>query len=286
MEALRRATHLFGCRSARGRPTLQSRVVKSCQPTRYVTALALPAAVIVILLASAATVLTTEDVGGQLFHKIWTVREGLGPRFNAASCSACHAVSSDLSDPPPDLALVSLSASFVDPTGGHLLPRFRIDSDGSITGNPPPPISSRRRAPALFGLGALERVAVIRPGYGESSKDASIPSGRFGWKARYPTLEAAIAGALIAEMGLTTPQFHDPAVASPEVMREQVEAIAAFVRSLPAPRPQPLSYVAQLGSGVFAEVGCPVCHRADAPAGAMSLADVPHAYTDLSLHDL
>jgi hypothetical protein len=65
--------------------------------------------------------------GAGLFNKVWTAREGRGPGFNAASCSACHALNpTDL--PSSDVAIVTVSNQFTDVTGGHLFQRFRVAS--------------------------------------------------------------------------------------------------------------------------------------------------------------
>jgi CxxC motif-containing protein (DUF1111 family) len=244
--------------------------------------------VAVWLVAAGAVVLTAGVPSGRdLFHKVWTAEEGLGPRFNAASCASCHSDEASRDAAPADPVLVWVASSAHDPTGGHLFQRFRIRADGAVSAFPPPERASRRRAPALFGVGLLDQaeLPVRTPG------GRVTAPGRFGWKARYSTLEAMIAGALAAEMGLTS-EAQDPAGAAtagshPEVSADQLHALVAYVRDLPPPAPLPFDAEARKGEGVFARIGCASCHRQrlHLRAAAHSPSAVS-AYTDLALHDL
>jgi hypothetical protein len=94
-----------------------------------------------------------------------------------------------------------MAQDVTDPTGGHLFRRFMLRNDGSVTASPPPQRGARRRTPSLDGLGLLERAKV---GSGSSTH------GRFGWKARYRTLDEMVAAALVNELGVSSPVFpHD-----------------------------------------------------------------------------
>jgi CxxC motif-containing protein (DUF1111 family) len=213
--------------------------------------------------------------GAELFRKVWTVEEGLGPRFNGVSCRSCH---SDLDSRPAiePPVFVWVDQSLTDPTGGHLFQRFGVTPLGKIDGFEPPRTAGKRRAPLLFGLGLLER-ALQRGG-----------TGRFGWKARYSSLDAAIAGALAGEMGLTSDRFPSAHQRAVEVPAVQVESLADFVRSLPPPLPQGDRRNFQDGERIFTAIGCSACHQPElalTTAGPMNGA-VARAYTDLQLHDL
>lgn len=181
--------------------------------------------------------------------------------------------------------MVWVSADVQDPTGGHLFRQFAIQPDGVVMAVPPPLRASRRRPPPLAGIGAFERTAVHE-----------LPNvagrGRYGWKARYSTLEMAIAGALAGEMGLTTSHFSTdgdsrrpttPRVA--EVSPAQLEALVAFVRSLEPPPPTRFDAAALVGQEVFEAIGCGRCHDARTvtvrgDGGSIS------ACTDLKVHSL
>ncbi len=225
------------------------------------------------------------DDGRVLFHKTWTVQEGLGPAFNAASCAACHvdSRSSSLTSNRTTVGtpIVWVASTITDATGGHLFQRFRVRDDGSLRALPPPAGSARRRAPSLLGLGLLERAI------------ANGVVGRFGWKARYANLDEVLAAALAGEMGLTSPRFPHrfegaPDKFEPEVSSTQVLALVEFVRGLPAPKAAVQAVATHQGSELLRNIGCTRCHQPElavAPStGGVAIA--AQAYTDLMIHDL
>ena len=116
----------------------------------------------------------------------------------------------------------------------------------------------------------------------ESLKPASQTEGRFGWKARYPTLTDAVAAALAGEMGLTTSRFPGAEAGgdAPEVTDLELAALVAFVRALAPPPPSDLRHP---GAQVFARVGCTQCHSMT-PVGPDNVAVRP--FSDLQVHDL
>lgn len=115
--------------------------------------------------------------------------------------------------------------------------------------------------------------------------------GRFGWKARHPTLEGAVAGALAGEMGLTSAQFPNRGAAHGSGIRvdvspEHVAALTAFVRSL-APLPShPLTMQERKGRRVFEAVGCTRCHVPGTLTAGSRSNRAGEPYTDLLLHDM
>ena len=230
------------------------------------------------------------ETGHGLFVKSWSAADGLGPYANALSCAACH------SSPRiggggggnPD-AVVLVSDEDRDPTGGHLFRRLLIRPGRPVVPRPLPRRAFKRRAPSLLGLGLLEKLPATAIAAAEDPADRNgdhisgrVPkeSGRFTWKARFATLEGAIAAALVNELGLTTPTEGERAAVA-EISHEQLTALTAYVRQLPPPAPKRES---RTGESLFRATGCAACHIPE-------IASLPgstrvRAYTDLLLHDM
>lgn len=228
--------------------------------------------------------------GQELFAKLWSRQEGLGPTFNATSCAGCHARPTLGGAGPTDDALVQIAPAIADATGGHLFQRFLVKPNGGVTRRVPPQPSIVRRAPPLFGLGLLERVPrdAVEHNADPTDADADGISGRvaerFGWKARFGTLRQAVAAALNGELGLTTELFpvedqRDRRPRRVEVSMNELDEITRFVRCL-----MPLRVHRENGHSrgeqIFLRIGCAGCHT---PA---LTAEVAGAYTDLLLHDM
>src|SRR5574341_1412297 len=173
-----------------------------------------------------------------------------------------------------------------------------------------------RTTPDVLGFGLLDAVpeATIlaladpedRNGDGISGRPNRFFDGRlgrFGRKALVPTLREFNDGALSAEQGVTSPAVPaeetvggrplppgtDPAP-DPELAREAIDLLNAFVRSLAPPAPQRLSGDARRGREVFGQLGCDGCHipalrSGDNPVPALRRREVA-AYSDLLLHDM
>jgi CxxC motif-containing protein (DUF1111 family) len=140
-----------------------------------------------------------------------------------------------------------------------------------------------RLAPALFGIGAFERVL-------------DAPPGRFGWQGASTSVRDQTTKAFSHDMGLTTgDRPADDCTASetecraaanggtPEVAQELLEAVVEFqlALALPARAPQPLATTGP-AAALFASTGCAACHRPTLRTDVGTIAP----YTDLSLHDL
>ena len=234
------------------------------------------------------------DAGHSLFLKSWSAADGLGPLANALSCAACHASprTGGGGGHNPD-AVVMVTDEERDPTGGHLFRRLLIRPGRAVVPRPLPRRAFRRRAPSLLGLGLLERLpaAAIAAAADPADRNGDqvsgrVPrgAGRFTWKARFATLDGAIAAALVNELGLTTPAGGERTLDGPqvpEISDQQLAALTAYVRQLPPPtaKGQPGA-----GESVFVATGCAACHVPE-------IARVPRsahvrAYTDLLLHDM
>lgn len=266
--------------------------------------------------------------GRLLFNRSFSDSEGLGPLYNQARCSSCHDLptlgGSGLED-------VRKATRFNAETGCDPLRAFGGDAlqerataalaAHGIRSEPIPDAANgvaNVSAPALYGLGLVERVpedtllaladAEDRDGDGIAGRAARLADGRlgrFGQKASHATLRGFIAGALIEEMGLTSPprpaeerplgsalpEGADP-VPDPEVGAVDLDLLEAYVAGLaPVERERPESWAARDsvadGEAVFEAIGCAACHvpalpvqRSDGSAGTVRM------YSDFLLHDM
>ena len=255
--------------------------------------------------------------GAAAFTRIETPASGLGPGFNGRGCAECH---SHPTVGGSSARLVTLFGKFDD---GNFdpLPEFggpQLQAEGIRTPDcsaptesvPSGAVARHRQTVALFGIGQIEKVpdAVILlrsdpndlDGDGISGRvnwiDGQI--GRFGWKADESSLEAIIAKAMQQEMGITNPlrpeeekrgraMGCDP-VADPEDDGRQLEALADFLRELPALPEGPRGPREIRGQELFGASGCAGCHVPELP-----LSDAPEApspplrlFSDLLLHDM
>jgi len=172
--------------------------------------------------------------GRELMSKEFTPEEGLGPFYNATSCTACHstpvpggsapiyrnfffaAVGVPGSQGPiwdPELPSIVMPAYALP---GNPRPAF---PDPSQVGNQPVTIV-QRNAPPQLGVGLFERISNSEifgnsdpddsDGDGISGRfntDGSGNLGRFGFKAQANFLEAFLRGASNNQMGITTDPF-------------------------------------------------------------------------------
>ncbi len=122
--------------------------------------------------------------------------------------------------------------------------------------------------------------------------------GRFGLKARQPSLDDFAADAFQGDMGLTSPmrpdelpnpdQLTDDAKPGIDLDLDTINRVADYMRLLAIPERQAAD---PRGRELFEQVQCSVCHvpslrtRADYPIPALAGIDAP-VYTDLLLHDM
>src|SRR5437867_2165979 len=205
-------------------------------------------------------------LGLQDFTEVETVDDGLGPAFNASSCSACHNI--------PAIGgfgtITEVRAGYRDEDG-----RFQALEGGTLyhlfsvpphTCHPrmPPEVNviARRISIPLFGAGLVEAIpdeTLIaredpedRDGDGIRGRAARIRDvatgreriGRFGWKAQQATLLAFAGDAYRNEMGITNDLFPDEVIlgidaqtmrlcdpaSDPEDIRDRVTGLRAIDR--------------------------------------------------------
>jgi CxxC motif-containing protein (DUF1111 family) len=122
--------------------------------------------------------------------------------------------------------------------------------------------------------------------------------GRFGVKARVPTLDDFTADALNGDMGITSPlrptEFANPDGLTDDlkpgvdITADSVNGRAMYMRLLAIPK---RAAGHDAGLALFERVGCSTCHvptlhtRKDYPIAALSDIDAP-IYTDFLLHDM
>lgn len=187
---------------------------------------------------------------------------------------------------------------------------------------------SPRLAPQVFGVGLLEAVpeGALRDladpddadGDGISGRVNLVPDprtgellvGRFGWKANAATVEAQVAGAFHADMGITSTLAPDENCSA--VQKECVEAAGAdsadpvngvdidderldhvtfYNRTLAVPSMRDHDQPdVRAGAELFEEIGCASCHVPTLRTGDADVAQLAnqtiHPYTDLLLHDM
>lgn len=172
--------------------------------------------------------------GRELMSKEFTPEEGLGPFFNATSCTACHSTPVVGGSAPTYrnffFAAVGAPGSqgpiWDPPLPSIVMPAYALPGnprpsfpDPSQVGNNPVTVT-QRNAPPQLGVGLFERIsnstifANADPddadGDGISGRfntDGVGNLGRFGFKAQANFLEAFLRGASNNQMGITTDPF-------------------------------------------------------------------------------
>jgi len=259
---------------------------------------------------------TLVDRGAVVFARKFTPAEGLGPLFNRESCVACHE-SNGMG--PNGLGTATrvgrLTARGFDPmiSEGGPIARARSVRDAGApcdlgAGIPSgADVTSVRNAPDLHGTGIIDAIpdeeiaagAVPRSDgvYGRVHRVRDARGrervGRFGWKAEIVTLRQFVADAFRNELGITSPLAPvDLAPASrPGRLRcagesdrleddgSMVDAVTAFLRSLPPHAPRPSS---ARGAALFKATGCGACHTPSLAVGGRRA----WLFSDLLLHDV
>lgn len=263
--------------------------------------------------------------GLALFQRIFTPEEGLGPFFNENQCSSCHTFPAS-GGTGEQLAIRATiwdeSAAQCDMLVAHNGENVQTNAtpllrERGITHRPVPAHAthvSRFNTPFLFGMGLVEAIpdaellALAARNGGRPGRDRDGRIARFGRKAEHATLDSFIAGALLHEMGLTTP-IHpaelpfeggplppelDP-TPNPEIDAAQLALFVDFVRflaplarQLPAD-PAELQQV-ERGERTFQRVGCAECHTPFLETGRHETAALDrkrlYLYSDLLLHDM
>ena len=251
--------------------------------------------------------------GRALFDRDLPPSAGLGPNFNGDSCRACHFDPVIGGAGPIDVNVmrhgsIDADGRFVPPAIGTIIPRHAVApniraEDASAAAAT---IFEMRQAPALFGLGLVERIpaATILAGEDPNDVDANgirgrahrLPDGRlgrFGWQARLPTLRDFTHDALANELGATAAlddagafgrTTDADAAPDPETTPNAVDDLTFFMEQLAPLRPETDDpSLEDEGARLFAASGCDACH---VPSLHTADGAVVPLYSDLLLHDV
>lgn len=243
--------------------------------------------------------------------------DGLGPMFNATSCVACHNAGGTGGAGPRERNVILGAASQSNPQ--FLVIHRATTLSGKLPSTSNLALKSERNTPALFGAGLIDGIsdaAILAVAANQAADDGvsgRVPHdtrtriGRFGWKGHTSSLEAFVRNACAAELGLslvdraqavpppgeledswrmvmeavraTAGPGGKPAGDSPDLTEEDVDALIAFVASLPRPEELVDQPMRAEGLAQFKAIGCDDCHQPD-------LDGVRGLYSDMLLHDL
>lgn len=271
--------------------------------------------------------------GDLMFSTPLREADGLGPLYTRQACSSCHeegirgpglvqkmsVVDDDGVTPAEDQSELDFGHTLHPLTaGGGKTPILAPKDDPRIkvTTRFGPPVLGRGYMEAILDE-EIERVEaeqatrddgihgrINRVAYASLENDdkrfhdhrkGDLLIGRFGLKARVPTLDDFSADAFQGDMGITSPlrptEFKNPdglsddAKPGIDVGFDSVNLRAIYIRLLEIPERQPDA----LGAALFDAALCSVCHvpslhtRADYPVSELADVDAP-VYTDLLLH--
>jgi CxxC motif-containing protein (DUF1111 family) len=275
--------------------------------------------------------------GRAAFEAARDVSAGLGPLFNDSACNRCHnkrgvggagiqvAVSvgrldGEVFDPllaqgGPTLATssVTLEAAARAAVPGCKLPRYGEDVPAQAN------VVARRRTTPLFGLGLVDATPddtflelARRQPPAIRGRAPLVPNptkggrsvGKFGWKARSPTLHQFSGLALANELGVTNPEFpteHAPLgdasllagcdlVPGLEDDGQAVTRLTDFALLLAPIAPLEQSPSARAGDALFTRLGCDGCHVRRITSGPSPIAALSRKeyapFSDFLLHDM
>ncbi|MFO0613771.1 MAG: di-heme oxidoredictase family protein [Polyangiaceae bacterium] len=278
------------------------------------------------------------DKGDNLFGLPLHDADGLGPLYTRNNCAACHTeglrgpgLVQKMSVVEADGFTAATDQSKL-PFGHTVHPLLTAGATTPIVPpmNDPTVKVTVRMGPPVVGRGFMEAVLdseierleaeqAARPDAihgrinhvkyaSEKNPDSPFPFekgadviGRFGLKARIPTLDDFTADALNGDMGATSPmrpaEFPNPdgllddAKGGVDISLESINLRANYMRMLDIPRAKDRPAGLERGAELFVSLACNVCHapalktRADYPIAPIAGKSVD-VYTDFLLHDM
>jgi CxxC motif-containing protein (DUF1111 family) len=255
-----------------------------------------------------------------IFEEVETVKDGLGPTYNAQSCRECHQniVTGGASQVTVQRAGHLTGGTFFDSQGGSLIHSRAIHPDAMELVSPDEPIRSFRISPSTLGDGFVEAISnstllQIRDSQPAAVRGTAVPVpvleangaariGRFGWKAQHASLESFSADAYLNEMGITSPLLPVENTSSgrdvsafdtvpdPEDEGEDVTAFANYMRATKAPPRGAITAAVTQGEQVFTRLGCATCHVASITTAPVNTTinggkmKVPNALANKTIH--
>lgn len=275
------------------------------------------------------------NAGDNLFDVPLRESDGLGPLYTRSACSACHeegargagsvtkmvVVEADGITQSPDQSLL--------PYGNTVHPLTTAGATTPILAPDHPSVRvSLRVGPPILGRGYMEAVSdkeILRVEAEQAEradmihgrinhvvyaseanpvttfhnhKKGDMVIGRFGLKARQPTLDDFSADALQGDMGITSPlrpsEFPNPENLTDDLKPgvdatlDDVNQRADYIRLTAIPRRDGLT---EQGKELFDKAKCSACHvpalktRPDYPIAVLAGIDAP-IYTDMLLHNM
>jgi CxxC motif-containing protein (DUF1111 family) len=276
--------------------------------------------------------------GRVAFETSRDISTGLGPLFNDSACNRCHNrpalggggiqrvmlighLQEDAFDPlfaggGPGLAANAVTSEIA--SARKLIPTCKLSPEGE----PVPPDANvvvQRRTTALFGLGLVDAtpdatflaIAGRQPPEirGRAALVMNLATGggsvgKFGWKAKAPSLHQFSGSALLNELGVTNPEFPDEQAPlnNPALLEgcdvtpgleddgSAVAAMTDFVQLLAPIPPLEQSAEARKGDALFTKLGCDGCHVRRITSGESPVAALTHKeyapFSDFLLHDM
>lgn len=273
------------------------------------------------------------DEGDRLFDVPFREADGLGPVYIRQSCAGCHEAAAR--GPGFTERLVQVERDGTATPGQPALPLGSVVRPYANGGASPMLAPARddvkifkRAGIPVMGRGWMEAIAdseLLRVEQEQAQRTDGISGranrvrwvseanpdtryhafqkgdaalGRFGLKARQPSLDDFAADAAQGEMGLTTvlrphevlnaEGIADDRKPGVDLSAEQLNTIADYVRMIDIPRRRVAS---ARGEALFEHVGCAACHvpslrtRDDYPLPQLAGKDA-RVYSDLLLHDM
>ncbi|MCH8903082.1 MAG: c-type cytochrome [Bacteroidetes bacterium] len=270
--------------------------------------------------------LASHAAGDELFAKIYTQSEGLGPIFIQSSCEGCHV--GDGKGHPFTMVtrfarLTQGTIDYMEDLGGPQVQNRALSGYVPEGVHESADFVSQRLAPLLTGLGFLAAVHdstiinmalkmgkvnwVEPPDYFVPTADhisvAGRFVGRFGKKAKEIRIFDQVVFALKEDIGITSDfDLEDPFnhlvgnntgdnVADPEVGKDVINNLVFYLRTLKAPERRNIDDPDVIaGEKLFADLGCINCHKPTLKTAKSDIAVLSevefHPFTDLLIHDM
>ncbi|MDQ3198775.1 MAG: c-type cytochrome [Verrucomicrobiota bacterium] len=227
-----------------------------------------------------------------VFEEVEGADEGLGPTFNAQSCSACHqnVAIGGASQIAEHRTGKVVDGQFFESLGGSLIQSRATYAEIVERVSPDDEVRTFRMSTSTLGDGFVECIAnntLLAIGRGQPQGirgsapmvpvlegDGTARLGRFGWKNQHASLQSFAADAYLNEMGITSDLFPEEntsgdkyvgfgteydSVPEPE-NEEDVVPFANFIRATKAPDRGEITSEVLAGEQLFNQVGCAVCH--------------------------
>ena len=223
-----------------------------------------------------------------IFRKDYEVSDGLGPCYNAQSCSCCHGNSCPGGNSQVNnIQAGNLSGGVFTPhLGGTLIQERSIGWGMQDHLTPADNIVRFRMSPLVFGAGFVECIADSTLAAIQASQPPAIQgtivqvpvleapgifrTGRFGWKDIHGSLLSMCAAELRDQIGITNALIPTESacingsaldtVADGEDPGSDLAALVEFIRATRAPQRGTITPAVLMGQSLFNSCGCAGCH--------------------------